>query len=337
MAQNNQAHAVLEVNPESALQFILTRTDTSGSSNSAPSDADGNSNSIPRCVITIRNPDTSTEHLAFKVKTTQPRRYLVRPNQGVIPPGKSETIAIIIVEKDRQNLLETYDRLGQSALDHSKDKFLVQSCVVSKEFASKFIDKQSETEGGNSLKLNKELAETLTSMWNEAVSNPSTLLSNKKLHVKHIVSDSSKTEEVASTALPTTSASAIQPSLQRMERTSLEGMSHEQVLLELSKVHRKYDELVSFSVNLTAERDILNNALEKTKRDLQQEMAARVNSGNKDLKMQQRQMNSEAGFTFSMMNLIAIGIACLIAGMKIGKDGYDAKILEAIPFLSLIL
>ena len=68
MAQNNPADAVLEVNPESILQFILTRTDASGSSNAAPSDADGNSNSIPRCVITLRNPDTSNTDLAFKVR-----------------------------------------------------------------------------------------------------------------------------------------------------------------------------------------------------------------------------------------------------------------------------
>ena len=258
----------------------------------------------------------------------------MRPNQGVIPPGKSETIAIIIVEKDRQNLLETYDRLGQSALDHSKDKFLVQSCAVTKEFASKFIDKQSVTEPGTGLKLNKELAGNLTSMWNEAVSNPSTKISNKKLHVKHIVSESSQTEGVAPSALPTTPKTSIQPTLQKMERPSLEDMAPEQVLSELSRLHRKYDELVAFSVNLTAERDILNNALEKTKRDLQQEMTARANGGNKDMKLQQRQMNSEVGFTFSLMNLIVIGIACLIAGMKMGKDGHGAEILDAIPFLS---
>lgn len=34
--------------------------------------------------------NSSDEHtIAFKVKTTAPIRYCVRPNTGIIPPGKS--------------------------------------------------------------------------------------------------------------------------------------------------------------------------------------------------------------------------------------------------------
>ena len=45
-----------------------------------------------------------------------------------------------------------------------------------------------------------------------------------------------------------------------------------------ANLRKKYDELVAFSVNLTAERDILNNALEQAKRDLNREMAARMSA-----------------------------------------------------------
>jgi hypothetical protein len=112
------------------------------------------------------------------VKTTQPRRYLVRPNQGLIAPNGSETISILLVEKDKQILLQSYERLGQSGLDHSKDKFLVQSCVVSPAFATKAA--------GDS----NEMYEALTIMWNSVTSGGSTTpLFNKKLHVRHVVQD----------------------------------------------------------------------------------------------------------------------------------------------------
>jgi hypothetical protein len=54
---------------------------------------------------------------------------------------------------------------------------------------------------------------------------------------------------------------------------NVQDMTSEQLLTEVNNLRRKYDELVAFSVNLTAERDILNNTLEQTKRDLNREMA----------------------------------------------------------------
>lgn len=39
-------------------------------------------------------------------------------------------------------LLQSFDRLGQSALDHSEDKFLVQSCVVDDKFAKDYAEEK---------------------------------------------------------------------------------------------------------------------------------------------------------------------------------------------------
>ena len=87
--------------------------------------------------MTLGHTGKTDFHIAFKVKTTQPRRYLVRPNQGILLLGQSESVTILLVEKDKQVLLQSFDRLGQSALDHSKDMFLVQSTVVKDEFAAR--------------------------------------------------------------------------------------------------------------------------------------------------------------------------------------------------------
>jgi len=115
----------LEVIPDSVLQFSLTRSATSLKNE--------------RAVMTLCHSGRTNEAIAFKVKTTQPRRYLVRPNQGIIMPTRKENVTILIVDKDRQILLDKYKNHGKSALVNSKDKFLVQSCIVDIEFAQRFF------------------------------------------------------------------------------------------------------------------------------------------------------------------------------------------------------
>merc|ERR1712151_963035 len=62
---------------------------------------------------------------------------------------------------------------------------------------------------------------------------------------------------------------------------ALYNMSPDQLFSEVTNLRKKYDELVAFSVNLTAERDILNNTLEQTKRELNRELAQRSAIENK--------------------------------------------------------
>merc|ERR1712137_1476371 len=103
--------------------------------------------SSARVTLTLRHPGATDEFLAFKVKTTQPRRYLVRPNQGLVAPNGTETVSILLVDKDKQTLLQSHARLGQSALDNSKDKFLVQSCAVSMDFSKKYSEQKTKYSG----------------------------------------------------------------------------------------------------------------------------------------------------------------------------------------------
>jgi hypothetical protein len=289
----------LNVSPDSALQFVLTRGD----------DGDGKSDGSARCFMTLSHPGTSKNSIAFKVKTTQPRRYLVRPNQGLIAPGGSEKITILLVEKDKQMLLQSFDRLGQSALDHSKDKFLVQSCFVDEGFAQSYNKKKAETDGtGDSQeasKIGKELSDTLTDFWNKS-STDGIPIHNKKLPVKH-------------TAVATAATSR---SSSRQEKPNLDSMTPEQMFSEITTLRRKYDELVTFSVNLTAERDILNNTLEQTKRDLNREVArsnARAaNGGTQTIK--------KGSSLVAMIKFLFIAALFFLVGVK-------AKHLKVVEFL----
>eukprot|EP00474_Spongospora_subterranea_P009604 CRZ10062.1 hypothetical protein [Spongospora subterranea] len=60
--------------------------------------------------------------VAFKVKTTAPRRYMVRPAQGSIPPAESATITVVLVK------ITSYP--DQTNPRNLRDKFLVQSLVL---------------------------------------------------------------------------------------------------------------------------------------------------------------------------------------------------------------
>lgn len=68
--------------------------------------------------------------------TNQPRRYLVKPSQGVIAPNATISLSVIIVDKYKKELIQSYDRLG--SFNSQQDKFMVQSCVVTEDFAYAF-------------------------------------------------------------------------------------------------------------------------------------------------------------------------------------------------------
>ncbi|KAM9323235.1 vesicle-associated membrane protein-associated protein A-like isoform 2-T2 [Pholidichthys leucotaenia] len=63
--------------------------------------------------LKLKNP--SDHRVCFKVKTTAPRRYCVRPNSGVIDPGASVNISVMLQPFD-------YD-----PNEKSKHKFMVQT------------------------------------------------------------------------------------------------------------------------------------------------------------------------------------------------------------------
>jgi hypothetical protein len=190
----------------------------------------------------------------------------VRPNQGLIAPGGTETVQILLVEKDTKQLIAAYEQLGVAALEHCKDKFLVQSVAVSALQAQQLGE-----------------YEQLTAFWAStgaaAATTAQAAIVNKKLHVRHVIVDATgavaegdinvnattTTRTTMATTNSSTTSTTIAPT----------AMTKEQLIPELTGLRRKYDELVAFSVNLTAERDMLSNTLEQTRRDLNRAVNAR--------------------------------------------------------------
>ncbi|KAI0134406.1 PapD-like protein [Xylariales sp. AK1849] len=77
-------------------------------------------------VLKIRNPNSSP--VAFKVKTTAPKQYCVRPNSGRVEPGKEVEVQVILQAMKQEPPADTKCR----------DKFLVQAVPISgdKEFSN---------------------------------------------------------------------------------------------------------------------------------------------------------------------------------------------------------
>lgn len=88
----------------------------------------------------MRLVNTTSEYVAFKVKTTSPKKYCVRPNTGVVPPQSSAEVTIMMqaqkeVPPDMQ----------------CRDKFLVQSVEIpqgqdTKELSQELFNKDSGRE-----------------------------------------------------------------------------------------------------------------------------------------------------------------------------------------------
>lgn len=282
-----------------------------------------------KCTMTLRHPGTTQEYLAFKVKTTQPRRYLVRPNQGLIAPGSTEKVAIMLVEKDKNSLLQSYERLGQSALDHAKDKFLVQACTVTEDFSSKYMDTKSKGTD------NSQLYEALNTMWSSASSGSNKSMENKKLHVRLVVKEGNNSQGAGGKSLTAAQASMLKP--HETSQEDVENMTPPQLFSEISSLRKKYDELVSFSVNLTAERDILNNTLEQTKRELNKEMANRSALENKGAgggggSGAPAGGGGKGNFLLTLLTMLVVGAACFGAGVREAKLG-KMDFIEDVPHI----
>jgi hypothetical protein len=209
-------------------------------------------------------------------------------------------VQILLVEKDAKQLVASFQTLGMAALEHCKDKFLVQSVAVS----------NSQTA--------KELAEyeQLTAFWAAATSNATLAIVNKKLHVRHEIIGVEP--DVGGGANNATSASAGGSS--SLSSVAPSAMTKEQLVPELTGLRRKYDELVAFSVNLTAERDMLSNTLEQTKRDLNRAVAARANAGAANAAASNKAASGRAaasrgGSTMRTVFWLIWTVACLGLGL----------------------
>lgn len=251
--------ASIELDPPEMLQFKL----------SDPGVA-------PKAILKVVN--KGTERIAFKVKTTKPRRYLVRPNQGLVEVGKSTDVTVILQQKDCEELIQS-----QASLTDSTDKFLVQSAVV----ADNFFDETST-------KPAKEQTDSLSSMWSTADKKTFT---NKKL----------KCEFVFPKGAPAVPAQAA-PS-----GAAPPAAADSSMYSEVQKLRKKYDELVAFDAELMQERDKLSEQLKRKNQELEEAKSTSVTNKKTDATSSAAVDTKQSG-SFVLVHLIIVAAVFFIFG-----------------------
>ncbi|CAG11786.1 unnamed protein product, partial [Tetraodon nigroviridis] len=75
--------------------------------------------------LKLSNP--TDRNVCFKVKTTAPRRYCVRPNSGIIDAGTSINVSVSVLSPWTRVMLQPFD---YDPNEKSKHKFMVQSMIA---------------------------------------------------------------------------------------------------------------------------------------------------------------------------------------------------------------
>ncbi|ORY83090.1 PapD-like protein [Protomyces lactucae-debilis] len=83
--------------------------------------------SLVKETILVRNPNNRP--VAFKVKTTAPKQYCVRPNSGRIEPGQEVEVQVLL-QAMKEDPAEDFK---------CRDKFLVQSTIITPDHESSGI------------------------------------------------------------------------------------------------------------------------------------------------------------------------------------------------------
>ncbi|CAH9087138.1 unnamed protein product [Cuscuta europaea] len=109
----------------------------------------------------IRLANKSDKHVAFKVKTTNPKKYSVRPNVGVFSPKASRDVTITM-QAQREPPLDMI----------CKDKFLVQATAVPEETSEEHVISEMFSKDGEKYVQENKLRVVLVSPSNSPVLLP---------------------------------------------------------------------------------------------------------------------------------------------------------------------
>lgn len=260
--------------------------------------------------ITLRITNVSDSIVAFKVKTTQPTWYYVRPNQHVIEPKKTEEVTIVLITEHCNRFLDMSEEERAEALD--KHRFLVQSKTITEQLYNKILNLPSN---GRSDEFQK--------LWETSSKSDK---KNQKLRVEFILNDFVSEEGSAPTKSSTTvgeNVEILRNKISSMEKPSENKSSHnsfvdssspDAILSELQSLRKKYDAVVEYTVHLTAERDYHFTQLEEVRREFAKEKSRRKPSSEGTVKQQRSaekvtgsdKTEIQQGFTLLTLIIVAV-------------------------------
>jgi len=88
---------------------------------------------MAKTLVTVSNPtsDPGLGGVAFKIKTTKPKRYLVRPNQSILMAGERREVAILMSPEKQAEARQEH---GQVVMDKFQVVYLPLNKAVCDSF-----------------------------------------------------------------------------------------------------------------------------------------------------------------------------------------------------------
>mmetsp|Transcript_35555 Transcript_35555/g.36236 ORF Transcript_35555/g.36236 Transcript_35555/m.36236 type:complete len:296 (+) Transcript_35555:174-1061(+) len=253
----------------------------------------------PKTILKVTN--TSNAKVAFKIKTTQPTWYYVRPNQQIIDANKTEEVTIVLVDTECNKFL---DQVSEDKADMQLDKhrFLVQS---------KIID-DSTFEKISALPHNLR-SDEYTKIWDGGKDDRK----NQKLKVELIVPPNQGDGSTSNGASNSVSEAMenVRKRLPKVDSTASasklsQNAPPEAIFSELQNLRKKYDAVVEYTVHLTAERDFHFSQLEELKRELTREKTRKkgteTTKGGKLNEKSVDKKGTQQGFSLFVLILFAL-------------------------------
>lgn len=301
---SDSSSSLIKLTPSSTLSFQLER------------------GAQPKTVLKVAN--ITASKILFKVKTTQPTWYYVRPNQQILAPGQVEDVAILMVENECNRYLEQVAQHTEEKLD--KHRFLVQSRIIEDSDYNRIISLPTS-----------QRSDEFSKLWD----GPKDDRKSVKLKVEFTYPDSpgpfsdpgsasttrrapsTVSENVENVRSRLSAGAADNATTPGRNTASDEGITHgganpDAIFGELQGLRKKYDAVVEYTVHLTAERDAIVSQLEAAQRELTKEKnrkkgdsgATTAGSGKNDKAADKKVV--EKGF--SLFVVLIAALICFLFG-----------------------
>ncbi|KAL6642853.1 hypothetical protein ACP70R_021034 [Stipagrostis hirtigluma subsp. patula] len=246
------------------------------------------------CPLRLTNRNDRT--VAFKVKTTSPRKYCVRPNNGVVQPRSTCTVVVTmqaqtVVPPDLQ----------------CKDKFLVQSVVVSDGLAPKDITSQMfMKEGGNVVEEVKlKVAYVMPPEPPSEIAEESNGSERILVPMQRIANNGRSTSELSSGSVSLRSAEEVGSPVGRILKSD-EFLKAEGPAMETKTYPGPAEQSLQLSAIIAKLTEEKNSALEQN-RKLRDE-----------LELVRREVGKQQG-SFSPVLVLVVGLLSIILGYLVKK------------------
>eukprot|EP01031_Cornospumella_fuschlensis_P027455 gene27455-33158_t len=241
-----------------------------------------------KTVLKVTN--VSSSKVAFKVKTTQPTWYFVRPNQQILDAGKTEEVSIILVDAECNRYLDQLALNQEEKTD--KHRFLVQSKVIDEDLYARLLSLDATAR-----------SDELNKVWDGPRDDRRSVKLKVEFRYSEHLSAPSPRSPVNSTGSDT-----LRSTLSREDNLA---NTPEVMLAELQNMRKKYDAVVEYTVHLTAERDAIVAQLENLQRELNKEKGKKKLEGSLGREKSEKKV-VEKGFSLFVVLLVAF-VAFLVA------------------------